>query len=303
MEEWELKAYLKAGDIARRVKEEALRYVRPGMKLVNVCEHLEGLIRSLGGQPAFPINISINEVAAHRTALISDDEVIPSDSVVKVDIGVHVDGFIADTAVTLCFNPAYDLLIEATKEALDSALNSVKAGIRFSEVGKVIESIARRYGFRVVKNLSGHSLGRYLIHAGESIPNFYDRLNLRRFKSGAAYAIEPFLTKGFGYVKEGKLITIYSLKRTRIKGGLSSDEVKLLNVINERFKTLPFTERWLKDLGYGPSKLRELLRKLIKRGYLRGYPVLIEIASGVVAQFEDTIVIVDDNVVVTTRKL
>lgn len=298
-----LEYYIKAGEIAQKVKERVKHMVKPGVKILDICDSLENYIRELGGEPAFPLNVSVNEIAAHRTALLNDMEVIPNNSLVKVDIGVHYNGFIADTAITISFNPTYDLLLEATKEALEKALKIIKPGVKFSEVGRVISSIAKEFGFKVIKNLSGHNLGRYLIHAGESIPNYYDRLCFGKFKDNSAYAIEPFLTTGFGLVKEMKLVTIYSLKKQRIKGKLSSNEIALLKKVNEKFKTLPFTERWLTELNIETPVLRENLNRLTKKGFLHAYPVLTEVSSGVVAQFEETVVIHDGEVNVITKKV
>jgi len=134
--------------------------VKPGVKLEEVAEKVESYIRELGGQPAFPLNISINEVAAHRTPMIGDDEVIPEESVVKVDIGVHFNGYIADTAVTLVFNDKYNKLAEAAADALEKALLAVGPGVRFSKVGAVIETTIKKHGYKAIKNLSGHSLDR-----------------------------------------------------------------------------------------------------------------------------------------------
>lgn len=296
-----LKKYIKAGKIAEEVKGLSFKIVKPGAKLVNIASAIEGKIRELGGEPAFPTNISINYVAAHRTPLADDTEVIPESSIVKVDIGVHVDGYIADTAVTIVLDDRYASMAQAAKEAVEKAVISVGPGIKFGEVGKVIEKVAKLYGFKTIKNLSGHSLGRYLIHAGDTIPNFRDPFSIGRFKVGYAYAIEPFVTNGAGMVTELKGFTqIYSLKKTKFKG-LSEDEDLLLKEIMNKFKTLPFCERWLTDLISPLERLRELLTKLVAKGYLHKYPVLVEAKRGYVTQFEETVILTKDGVIVTTN--
>ena len=303
MEEEYVTYYVKAGEIAFRVKDYVRRYVKPGMKLVDIANSVESLIRDLGGEPAFPLNISINYVAAHRTALADDPEVIPEDSVVKVDIGVHVNGYIADTAITLVFNDKYLEMAEVNKEALYRALRSLKPGMRFSDLGGIIEGIVRRRRFKVIKNLTGHSLGRYLIHAGEVVPNYRDPLALGRFRVGRAYAIEPFVTNGKGYVREVRTeIQIYALKSHDISAKeLSNDEALLISYIKERFRTLPFCERWLVSVISDLGRLRRLLESLSSKGFLFKYPVLVEAGKGFVTQFEETVLLTTEGVLVTTN--
>ena len=294
--------YLRAGDIAYRVKKFVKGLVKTGTRLIDIASKVEEYIRSLGGEPAFPLNISINDVAAHRTPLIDDEDTIPNDSVVKIDIGVHINGYIADTAITLVFNDKYREMAEVNREALYRALKSLQPGMRFRDLGGIIESYVRKFGFRIVKNLTGHSLGRYLIHAGDVIPNYRDPLVLGRFRVGNAYAIEPFLTDGRGYVCEVKSkVQIYALKpRHKDIATLTEDELELLEIIESKFKTLPFCERWLVKY-VEVSKLRRLLRLLANKDYLIAYPVLVESGGGFVTQFEETIFVSKDQVFIITN--
>ncbi len=298
-----LKKYLEAGRIAARVREEASKLVKPGAKLLDVCEKAEQMIREHGALPAFPCNISVNHIAAHYTPLIGDEGVVPENAVVKIDVGVHIDGYIADTATTVALDDRYLPLLEAVREALDRAIEAVKPGVKFSEIGGIIEKTMKKHGYRPIANLSGHSIARYSLHAGESIPNIKPLvgLGLGSFKPGRVYAIEPFGTNGEGYVVEGKLVTIYSLKRTAMaRRSLTGFQRKLVGAISNRFKTLPFTERWLRDLG-SPESIRKELRRLARRGVLIDYPVLVERGQGIVAQFEHTVIVLKDGVIVTTR--
>ncbi len=300
-----LRKYLEAGRIAAKVREEAARFVEPGKSLLEICETIEQRIRDLGGEPAFPCNISVNYVAAHYTPVISDDSRIPEEAVVKLDIGVHIDGYIADTAITVTTNPSHEPLLEAVREALEKALENVKPGQTFRDIGRIVEETIRRHGYRPIINLSGHSLGEYTIHAGDTIPNFDDPRNTGSFQPGKAYAIEPFATNGQGLVYEGSQVTIYALMPRTPRRRLTPREKKLLAQIASRFRTLPFTERWLADqLNYygGLQALRMLLRKLANMGYLIQYPVLIERSRGLVAQFEHTVLVLKDQVIVTTQQ-
>ncbi len=294
--------YVKAGEIAQKIKAYALHITKPGTKLLDIATKLEELIRSYGGEPAFPVNISINEVAAHYTPKPMDAASIPENSVVKIDIGVHVDGYIADTAITISFNDKYSRLLEACEEALNKALAMVKPGIRFSEIGRIVESIIKSYGYKPIYNLSGHSLERYQIHAGQIIPNYSDMFNFGKFRDGEAYAIEPFATDGLGFVRDSEEVTIYSLiynaKRLR---RLSTQAREFYEKVYSMRRELPFALRWFNFQSM--EQLNSVLRDLKRNGVLREYPVLIEKNNGKVVQFEETIVIYKNTVFITTRTI
>ncbi len=300
MDEREFECYMKAGEIAAKVRRYVEQSVKPGEKLIDIANRVEDFIRSLGAEPAFPLNISINDVAAHYTPLPNDPSVLPPNSVVKIDIGVHVEGYIADTAVTLCFNDKYVTLVEATREALERAIQRVAPGIRFSEIGKIVEEVLRSYGYRPIYNLSGHSLGRYLIHAGETIPNFRDVRIFGRFRDGNAYAIEPFATNGCGFVIEGSTVPIYALKPNPKKvRDLGSEARKVFETVYNHRRTLPFALRWYLT-KFDLDTLVKALNEMKRLGLVVEYPILVERSGGVVAQFEHTVVIYRGKVYVTT---
>ncbi|MEM0361959.1 MAG: type II methionyl aminopeptidase [Sulfolobales archaeon] len=304
MDEEVIRKYVRAGDIAWRVKQFVSNYLRPGVKLLELANNVETMIRELGGQPAFPVNISINSIAAHKTPLLDEVEaVIGDDDVVKVDIGVHFDGYIADTAITICHNDRFELLVESAREALERSLIMVKEGVRFSSIGGIIEETAKKYGFKPIRNLGGHSLGRYLIHAGDIIPNYNDISQFGRFRRGEAYAIEPFISDGKGYVVELNEVNIYALVKTKFKN-LTAQELRLANLVLERFKTLPFCERWLaREVDLPLNLLRSTLNTLALKNVVRKYPILQEASStAYVAQFEETVLICDDVLIITNPK-
>ncbi len=298
LSEEDVRMYIRAGEIAKRVREEAVRYAKPGMKLLDLAEFIENRIRELGGEPAFPANLSINSIAAHYTPVLDDDSVILEDSVLKIDIGVHVDGYIADTAATVSFSPVYEPLIEASRNALERVIEVLRPGIKASEIGRVIEETIKSYGFKPIRNLSGHSIDRYMIHSGYSIPNYGDRW-VRWSLSEGVYAIEPFATNGVGLVREDIVATIFSIKS--IKQRLSIREKKVVDYIWRSRRSLPFCERRLKNLVGSVEGIRSILRILINKGVLHVYPVLIEKGNGIVSQFEHTIVIYGRDVIVTTK--
>lgn len=290
----------RAGFIARVVLEDSLRVVKPGVKLVDIALYIEEKIRELGGEPAFPVNIGINDVAAHYTPLNSDQLVVPDNSIVKIDIGVHIDGYIADTAATICFNPLYEGLVEASRRALERVLELVEPGVKTSYLGKIIEETASSMGYKVIRNLGGHGIDRYTIHTGAVIPNHHDPLSFYRLGEGV-YAVEPFVTNGKGLVKESELVTIYSIKRYK---QFESDNYvkKLVDEVWSTRRTLPFCERWYtRSLGSVDS-VRKAIESLSKTGLIDRYPVLLEVGKGMVSQFEHTFVIHGREVIVTTIK-
>lgn len=284
-----LEKYIRAGRIAARVRDEIKRFVREGMPLIEVCEAAEGMIREMGGSPAFPCNISVNEVAAHYTSPPNDSRVIPEGALVKIDVGVHIDGYIADTATTVCFNPEYEGMVHAAEKALEAAIKIMHPGIMVSRVSSEIQSVIERHGFKPISNLSGHEVGRYMIHAGKSIPNV-SHFSIERIRPGSVYAIEPFVTlkNATGRVEDGPERYIFRL--TKLKASLKSVEARtLLKVIEENFRTLPFAERWLISLYKQDNSYRRGFLELLSFKCLMAYPVFVEVSRKPVAQAEHTV--------------
>ena len=288
---------IKAGKIAKEAATWATKLIKPGVRVSEIAVTIESYIEKLGGKPAFPVNIGINYVAAHYTPLYNDPLIIPDQGVVKIDLGVHVDGYIADTAISIALSPAYEGLVEAARIALENALKVIHPGIRAVEIGRVIETSIKSYGFNPIKNLSGHGIDRYIIHSGVIIPNYGDILARHRLIEGV-YAIEPFATNGSGFVRELDITTIYALKQARTK--LKNNISKLYEKIYKDRLTLPFTLRWYVTSVEEYHIYLELLRYLEKEKLLVKYPVLVEKTNGYVSQFEHTIIITGRDIIVTT---
>ncbi len=290
MNQDEIKKLKKAGEIAKSAVEYARSLIKPGMKFFEIAEKIDEKIKSFGGSQAFPVNLSINEIAAHSTPVFNDEEV--AKGLLKVDIGVSVDGYIADTAFSLDLENSEEnkLLIKASEEALKNALKIVKKDIELCEIGKVIQKTISSYGFSPIINLSGHELKRYDLHAGVNIPN-HDNSNRNKLKEGV-YAIEPFTTTGTGNVYEGKPSGIYILQGSRIVR--DSFARKVLKFIEEEYKTLPFCSRYLvKEFG---SRALFALNLLEKSKAVRQFPQLVEKSRGKVSQAENSIIVSDDRV-------
>jgi methionyl aminopeptidase len=293
-----LQKHQRAGKIAGEVREEMRKTVREGMPIFDICEKAESLIRKKGGKPAFPCNVSVNEVAAHYTSPPQDKRTVPENSIVKIDIGVHIDGYIADTAVTVCFNPEYYDLTNTAKEALKKAVEILRPGLSMSRFGSTIQKTIKTRGFKPVSNLTGHLIGRYLIHAGKSLPNVF-HISTSRVKEGEIYGVEPFTTvaQAAGRVENGEEAHIFRyLKHRSLKDPYAK---RLLSHIRKNFQTLPFTERWLQGC-VPPSRYKIAFSELLSSKTLMSYPVFVEASGKPVAQAEHTILVVKDGCMVLT---
>lgn len=295
-----LEKYIRAGEIAAKVREEIKRTVREGMLLLEVCEIVEEEIRRLGGKPAFPCNVSVNEVAAHYTSPPDDKRTIPEEALIKIDIGVHIDGYIADTATTVCFNPNYEDMIHAAEEAIKNAINLMRPGMLISKVSSEIQATIERFGFKPISNLTGHEVDRYIIHSGKTIPNV-SHLSMDKIRLGRVYAVEPFVTvrDAAGRVEDGSEKHIFRLvKRKTLK---NPNLQKILRFIEENFKTLPFAERWIKKHYSQGNFYRQALSDLLFSKCIMAYPVFIEASLKPVAQAEHTVYVSRDGPVVLTQ--
>ena len=295
-----LEKYRQAGEIAAEVREEMRRYVKEGMRIIEICEKAESLIEKKGGKPAFPCNISVNEIAAHYTSPPGDERIIPKGAVVKIDVGVHIDGYIADTATTVSFNPQYRELVKTAEEALNKGIEYVRAGASSSGFGALIQKTIVERGFKPISNLTGHSIGRYLIHSGKSLPNVPHFFGFK-FKEGDIFALEPFVTlaDAAGKVENGDLVTIFRFhKKKKVKGIHAK---KLLVFIERNFRTLPFAERWL--TGVVPKQsYNSAFKELLSSKSLVSYPIFVEASKKVVAQAEHTVYVKKNGCEILTEK-
>ncbi len=296
MEKEVLKNYRKAGEIHKEVRKLTLKQVKEGVSVLELGEKIEKMIKDKGAGIAFPINLSINDIAAHYTPDIDDTLTLKDGDLVKVDIGVHVDGYIADAATTVSIGGQDNDLIEASKDAVDQVTKEIRPGKTVGEISELIEEVVLSHGVKPIRNLAGHSVGQYLQHGELSIPNGKipsDQL----IPEDSVLGMEVFTTRGEGMVKESSPTLIYmfnQLAPVRLR-----ESRKIIEKIGEEYKTLPFAKRWLKDVTT-PLRLHLALRELENRGVIRGYPPLREKSEAKVAQHEET-VIVQDKPIVTTK--
>jgi len=290
--------YIKAGKIAGEVRENVRKTNWIGKTVFEICEYVEGEIKTRGAKCAFPVNTSINEVAAHYTAEPNDDLTIKDDDLVKIDLGAQINGYIADTAVTVCYNPEFDNLVQAAEQSLDNAMSMIKVGIKSSDVGRMIEKTIKQMGFLPIANLSGHSLDQYTIHAGKSVPNIWS-IGSFTFDENQAFACEPFVTtgEGLGFVHEGKIKNIFALSSRKKTKNKEAD--KMLDYIWQNFNLLPFALRWLTK-EWEEKEARVLLEILVKKKAVHAYPVLVEGNGQRVTQAEHTFIPNESGVTITT---
>jgi len=290
--------YRTSGRIVKEVKPAVESAVRPGVTFLEVCDLVKREVESRGGKLAFPTGIGVNEVTAHYAPQDGDGSAIADDDLVKVDFGVHVDGYVTDTSVTVTLNPEYDLLLEATRRALEVAIATASRESRTAEIGRAIHREAARFGFKTIENLTGHTVDRYTVHAGKSIPNLY-MPGMQDLKKGDVFAIEPFLTLGTaaGYVVDAPSQTIFSLVARKKTGDKELDA--FAEWIWDERKTLPFTPRWYVE-EFGREKLPSIMKKLLAKRVLRAYPTLVEASGKPVAQFEHTMALDEGGLVVLT---
>ncbi len=272
-------------------------YVKEGMPLIDICERVEATIRAKGGKPAFPTNVSIDEVAAHYTSPPGDKSLVPEGTTVKVDLGVQIDGYVTDTAFTVAFGFEGRSMTATAEVALKAVIDNIHGDMGLGDIGRLVETTIKNRGFRPISNLTGHSVGRYLIHAGTSIPSVSGP-SPYKVHAGEVYAIEPFVTlpDAIARVDDSPQVTIYRLLKTKCK---SESAKKLLKHIETNYRTLPFAERWLTGV-LPPEQHKAAFKELLQTKAVMGYPVFVEASRKPVAQAEHTLLIKEDGCEVLT---
>jgi len=291
--------YLQAGKIASEVREMVRVKDWVGKSVYEICEEIENEIIKRGAKCAFPVNTSINEIAAHYTAEPNDTLTVKDTDLIKIDLGAQINGYIADTAVTVCYDPEFDGLVQAAEDALANAMSMVKVGVKASDIGRTIETTIKQMGYKPIANLSGHSLEQYTIHAGKSIPNIWS-IGGFSLSENTAYACEPFVTTGDGggFVRNGQIKNIFAINSRKKTKNENAD--KLLDFIWENFNMLPFALRWITK-SWDEKEARETLDFLVKKKAVQAYPVLVEVNEQRVAQAEHTFIPNLNGATITTR--
>lgn len=281
-----LEHFRKAEKISTEVIEFAKPLIKEDSKILDIAETIENKIRELGGKPAWPVNISINDIAAHYTPETNDTITLKEEDLVKMDIGVQVSGCPWDRAFTICVGKDSHPLIEASEKALDEALKIMKAETKVFEISEVTENTVNNLGFNVVRNLSGHGIEQYHQHAHPTIPNSRNTIQ-DELEPGKVYAMEVFATNGSGMVIESSPTGIFKYHDDRPVRLWEAR--KVLETAKNEFNQLPFCRRWIK--GISAVKLEMALKQLAEVYAIETFPPLKEKSNGLVAQTEETVIV------------
>ncbi len=295
-----LEAYKKAGEIAKKVKDFIRPKIKVGAKLLDLVDLAEKKIIELGGKPGFPVNISINHVAAHFTPPPGDSTEIQEGDIVKFDHGVHIDGYTVDTAFTISLNddPALKNLVKASEEAVANAIKLIKPGVTTNILGETIEKIVREYGYKPVIDLHGHKIERWDVHGGKSIPSIAQPTG-DKMEEGEVYAVEVFVSTGKGTIHaQQSNEQIYQINPTVKKIPLRTKSARrILGYIVKEFRTLPFSRYQVyQEFPQGTFGMIEL----IKTNKLEKHHILSEKKGFYVAQSEHTILVTKSGCTILT---
>lgn len=287
-------ALKKAGHINAACRAFGVKLIKPGVKLLDVVEQIEQKIKEMGGGMAFPVQISLNDVAAHYCPSVCDETVFSDGDIAKLDVGVHIDGHVADGATCVDLGGHEDLA-QASRKALDAAIKVVRDGACICDVGRAIQDVAEHFGVKPVRNLCGHGLAQWIVHGPPSIPN-YDNGNKTTLHAGQLIAIEPFMSLGAGMIYEEENSEVFMLISSKpVRNMLTRkvhDEIK-------KFHGLPFTPRWLLS-KFPKTQVEYALRDLLKQGLCKSYGPLVDREHGLISQSEHSMIICDGKADVLT---
>jgi methionyl aminopeptidase len=297
MEKEILEKYIKAGEIAAESLGFAKGIVKSDMLVVELAEKIEKKISELGAKSAFPVNISINDIAAHYHPVLNDKLTVKEEDYVKIDIGVHIDGYIGDTAATVRL-AGKDELIKCSEKMLENAIKIIRPGITVGEIGETIENTTKEFGFKPIRNLTGHSLDRYDVHAGLTIPNIKTDSKYQ-LREDEVIAIEPFCTEGNGLVKDSGSALIFRWIMDRPSRLIEAR--KIMELARDKYEKLPFAKRWIQK-EISPLKVELALKELLAVNALYGYQPLREVSNKPVAQSEHSVIVKEKPIILTILK-
>lgn len=293
-----------AAEAHRQTRQYMQKWIKPGMSMIEICEELENTARRLVGEKgleaglAFPTGCSRNHCAAHYTPNAGDPTVLQYDDVTKIDFGTHIKGRIIDCAFTLSFNPKYDKLLEAVKDATNTGIREAGIDVRLCDIGAAIQEVmesyeveldGKTYQVKSIRNLNGHSISPYRIHSGKTVP-IVKGGETTRMEENEFYAIETFGSTGRGMVHDDMDCSHYmkNFDTPFVPLRLQSSK-QLLGLINKNFGTLAFCKRWLDRAG--ATKYQMALKDLCDKGVVEAYPPLCDVKGCYTAQYEHTIML------------
>ncbi|KAF1955493.1 methionine aminopeptidase 2-like protein [Byssothecium circinans] len=302
--------YRRGAAVHRQVRQWAQKWIKPGMSLTEIAEGIEDSVRALTGHQGleegdalkagmgFPTGLSINHCAAHYTPNAGNKMLLQQEDVMKVDFGVHINGRIVDSAFTMTFDPVYDNLVNACKDATNAGIKEAGIDVRMSDIGAAIQEVMESYECEIkgttypvkcIRNLNGHSIGRYNIHGGKTVP-IVKGGDQTKMEEGETFAIETFGSTGKGYVRDDMETSHYAKREDAPHVALRVSSAKtLLNSITKNFGTLPWCRRYLDRLGHDKYLLG--LNNLVSAGIVEAYPPLCDVKGSYTAQAEHTFIL------------
>ncbi|OKL58953.1 Methionine aminopeptidase 2-1 [Talaromyces atroroseus] len=301
-----LQEYRQGAEVHRQVRQYAQQNIKPGQTLTEIAEGIEDSVRALTGHQGleegdnikggmgFPCGLSINHCAAHYTPNAGNKMILQQGDVMKIDFGSQINGRIVDSAFTMTFDPVYDNLLAAVKDATNTGIREAGIDVRMSDIGAAIQEAMESYEVEIngtsfpvkcIRNLNGHNIDQHIIHGGKSVP-IVKGGDQTKMEEGEVFAIETFGSTGKGYMETSHYAKVPDATNVSLR--LSSAK-NLLNVINKNFGTLPFCRRYLDRLGQEKYLLG--LNNLVSAGIVQDYPPLCDIKGSYTAQFEHTIVL------------
>jgi methionyl aminopeptidase len=291
--------YLLSGKIAKEILDHVEVLVKPGVTAKELCLVADNMVFDSGAMPAFPLNVSVNHHAAHYTAGLDDTLVISNSDVVKIDLGIQVDGYIADTAKTVIFNDEFEQLVSASKEATMNALNSIIPGMNTKELGAMTEKTIKDHGYLPISDLSGHLLERYVLHGDKTVPCIANARG-SDVEEGDVFAIETFASTGSGKCHHDRSkVLIFRVPEQRLR--LRSPAArKIASITKTDYSGLPFAERWLLRHNLKASQVKMGMRELKNNIEFIQYPVLTDQPESFVSQHEHTVIVTADGPIITT---
>ncbi|KAK8024559.1 peptidase M24A- methionine aminopeptidase [Apiospora hydei] len=307
--EW-LSDYRHAAETHRQVRQWAQKNIKPGQSLTEIANGIEDSVRRLVGHDGlaegdaikagmgFPTGLNLDHIAAHFSPNAGNKTILQQNNVMKVDIGVHVNGCIVDSAFTMAFDPMYDNLLAAVKDATNTGVKNAGIDVRLGELGGLIQEAMESYECEIngtsypvksIRGLAGHTIHPYSIHGTKSVP-IVKTSDTTKMEEGDVFAIETFGTTGTGHVTDSGEVSHYALRQDAPKVDLRLNSAKsLLRVIKNNFSTLPFCRRYLDRIGQEKYLLG--LNNLVQSGIVEDYPPLVDKKGSYSAQWEHTILL------------
>ncbi len=280
----------RAGVVAKEALALARPMIEPGTKVLDIINTVEDHIRANSSGTSFPCNISLNNIAAHYTSPLNDETIIEEGDLVTVDCGSHVDGCIADTAFTIALNPDHEALVKAAETATKVAIRMMRPGAKLNTIGALIEDTITSAGFQPIKQLTGHQLKEYELHADKQVPCVSGKSEVL-VEEGEFYAIETFASTGSGNISDLPNPTIYQLLPVRVPVRFKGSK-QFLGIARKEYKEFPFAERWLAE-RMKHATLKMAIKELRQNGALYGHNILAEEKGEFVSQHEHTIIITE----------